>query len=116
MSAQLNNARIKCFGSGVPVYNWTCVDNDRSIWKGTRIIEPGTPSDAFETVYFSRLYDLDNSDLDRMIHEYEFIDTDILGVPFLVVPKEKLIFGYDAPSSLIAKPPVKTAAPSPFNR
>lgn len=114
--SELNNARLKCFGSGVPVYNWTVVDTERGIWKGTRIIEPGTPADTFETVYFSRSYDTENNDLDRMIHEYEFLDPAIVGVPFLVVPKEKVIFGYDSPSTVIAKPPVKLAAPSPFNR
>jgi hypothetical protein len=112
----LNDARIKCFGSGVPVFDVECVDAVQSIWRGTRILEPGTPQDAYLTVYFSRAYNYDKSDLDRMLYEYHFDDPSLLGVPFLVVPKEKVIFGFDPPSETILKPPVKLQAPGPFSR
>lgn len=109
-----NDARIKCFGSYVPVRNTEIVDAKQKIWKGERIIEPGTPQDAAKTVYFSRTFDKD-SDLDKLFKEFHFTDNTILGCEFWLIPKEKLLFGYDeAPGEGIALPPIKLTKPRIF--
>lgn len=106
------DARMRCFGSYVPVKNIVIVDTKQKIWRGDRIVEPGTPEDAMMIVYFNRTFDKD-SDLDKLFHEYVFTDNTILGFEFWLIPKEKLLFGYDPPSSII-KPALKFAPGGPF--
>jgi len=107
-----NNARIKCTNLYFAVTNLECIDEKSSIWKGERIIEPGTPSDVLLDVFFSRTYDKDNA-VDLMLHEHEITDTSIIGFKFWLIPKEKLLFGYDGPSTII-KAPIKLSKPSMF--
>ena len=96
-----NNARIQSATTYLPVTNIVCVDEDQQIWKGDRVIEPGTPSDQYTIIYFSRKYDPENNDWDKINPEYEFTDEDIIGFKFLLIPKEKMLFGYDPPGTII---------------
>ncbi len=107
-----NNARIKCTNLYFAVTNLECVDEKNDTWKGERVIEPGTPSDILLDVFFYRTYDKDNA-VDMMLHEHEITDTSIIGFKFWLIPKEKMLFGYDRPTSII-KPNIKLTKPSPF--
>jgi hypothetical protein len=106
-------ARIKCFGNHVPVENIEVVDIKQMIWKGERIIEPGTPQDTMKIVYFSRRYE--DNDIDKLFREYTLTNETIMGRKFSLIPKEKLLFGYDPPSDTIIKPPIKLTKPRIFN-
>jgi hypothetical protein len=109
MLVPLNDARIKCFGGYLPIARYRCFDEQRSIWVGDRIVEPGTPADALEIIYFSRKYEPEKSQIDALMCEYEITDETIVGLPFLLVPKEKVLFGYDPAPKLIKRPPVQLA-------
>jgi hypothetical protein len=50
-----------------------------------------------------------------MLYEHDFTDSDLLGIPFLVVPKEKIIFGYEPASDVIVRPPIKLRQPGPMD-
>jgi len=100
----LNQARMQSFGAYRAFYDIQPVDEEKKIWRGRPIIEAsvqqkfgGTP-EALQTgwVFFTREYD-DRNDWDRLYHEFWFEDARILGQPFLLVPKEKLLFGYNPP-------------------
>jgi len=107
---KLHNARIKTFGSYVPVKDVEPVDCKEGVWKGNRIVEPGTPEDVMLVVYFSRAYSRDN-EIDKMVQEYHITDESIMGYEFWLIPKEKLLFGYDPPSPIIEKPPIRLTKP-----
>ena len=109
-----NNARIKCMNLYFPVCNYSCVDVKQNIWKGERVIEPGTPSDQFTIIYFTRNTDEENK-LETLVPEYTFKNTKLIGFDFLLVSKERMLFGYDEPSPIL-KPNVRLVKPSPFNR
>ena len=110
-----NNARLKCFGSYVPLTNVVCVDTEQNIWKGERVVELGTSPDAMTTLYFSRDYNPEENEFDRMISEKIFPDASIIGFDFVLVPKDKMLFGYDPPSTII-KPFMDAGKRSPFMR
>lgn len=109
----LNSARLRCFGSYMPITNVILVDEDQQIWKGDRIIEVGSPIDVAETVYFSREYRPKTNELDRILTEKYFDDDSIIGTPFFLIPKEKILFGYDKPPTTIHLPPVKRSSSRP---
>jgi hypothetical protein len=107
---KLNNARMYTTGSYRGVYDVKCVDEERKIWKGrpivdARIAEMPQMKGQVDTgwVFFSREYD-DRNDWDRLYHEIEFEDESILGQKFLLIPKEKMLFGYDPPTEGIILP------------
>jgi hypothetical protein len=116
-----NNARILCGRDNFAVTDLERVGGTiqppfedgpavKEIWKGKRIFEPDTPQNEVETVYFSRCYSRDN-EVDKMLHgEVHITDKDVIGYEFWLMPKEKILFGYDPPSSIIQKaPPVRPA-------
>ena len=94
-----NNARIRCFGK-VAIRDWEVVDGKAKVWKGIVVPNAGTKSDD-NIVFFSRKYDYVNSDIDRMLDEVEIKDSSLLGFPFLLVPKDKLLFGFLPHSSIV---------------
>lgn len=103
-----NNSRIKCFGSYVPVTNITCIDEKQNIWKGDRVIEVATSPEAMLVIFFTR----EPSEIDNLIKEKTIYDDSVLGFPFTLIPKEKILFGYDPPSMIIK--PKATTKQSPF--
>ena len=95
---ELNNAQIQCIGR-VAIYDCEIVDAEQKIWKGNPVVNGGCPvEDA--TIFFSRRYDK-NSDMDKMLEEYEIKNESLIGAKFLLVPREKLLFGYTPESSII---------------
>ena len=88
-----NQAQIVPMGSGgAPIYDYEVYNEELQIWKGKLVIPPG--SGAPEVIYFSRKYQPDINELDAIFVEIEITDTELLGVPFIMVPKEKMLFGY----------------------
>lgn len=104
---ELNNARIKSMSYAV-FYDYEVVDERQGIWKGKLVLDADARTDD-KVMYFLRKYDRKDNDVDRMLQgEFEFIDTNILGVKFLLVPKDKVLFAYE-PSTIIIRPPIKIA-------
>ena len=102
---KLNNARLTVMGKYRAVYDIELVDEKKEIWKGKPYIEPTqreTPSAMKATkhgfTFFSRHFDPAN-EWDVFYPEIEIVDETIIGIPFLLVPSEKLLFGYDPPTS-----------------
>jgi hypothetical protein len=87
-----NNAQIIPMGGSLPVSDYECFDEDLQIWKGNLIV-PGTNGN--KVIFFSRKYQPEINDLDKLFVEIEITDPELLGVPFILVPKEKLMFGYE---------------------
>jgi len=100
-----NNATLVPMGGLVPIERYEVYDKERKIWKGHLVI-PAT-SGAPDIIYFSRNYQPEINELDQIFVEIEFTDTEILGVPFLMVPKEKFLFGYFKGSDTIVIPKIK---------
>jgi hypothetical protein len=98
-----NNARIKCSGY-IPIRNAVQLNNS-SLWKGKRVLEPGSPEDYFVEVIFSRDYNEEENDFDKIFKEHNMDET-LLGFSFIMVPKDKVVAFYDPPS-MIAKPDIK---------
>ena len=71
------------------------------MWKGTMVPHltrsmGKTPDDKI--VFFTRNYQPDVNDMDLVYPEIEFKSKAIIGVKFWLIPKEKLLFGYEEPS------------------
>jgi len=115
MKNELNQARIRTFGGFIPVYQISIVDEEQKIWKGKPIVDVEARSQIKNReVFFSREYLPDTNELDKVYHEVHFEDEEILGVEFWLIPKEKLLFGYDeAPKEGIILPKPNTI---PFPR
>jgi hypothetical protein len=83
------------------IRNVEVVDEENHISRGIMIL----PANAPETVkrethgrwiYFSTTINPDN-DFDLIFPIIEWNNEDLFGVPFILVPKEKLLFAYDPP-------------------
>ena len=96
---KLNNAQIRCFGC-VAIYDYEIIDAKQKIWKGKLVTDLAATSED-NIVFFSRHYDRVNNDVDRMMQEYEIVNESIIGVKFLLVPKDKMLFAYQPPSTII---------------
>jgi len=106
---ELNNARLKSFGSYIVVYNYEVVNEEMNIWKGIQYQEPEQRNELLPYVYFSRNYYPDTTDFDKLWPEIVWDDESLIGVPCLLVQKEKLLFGYlPAPEGGIILPKPKT--------
>lgn len=103
------NARIQCFGAYIPMRDIKCIDKKQHIWRGKRVAEVLKPEGEISIVYFSHEGPPDN-DFDKVTPPLHFTDISILGFPFWLIPKHRLLFGYDPPS-IIAK-----AAPKQMGR
>lgn len=108
-----DNAVLKCLSQYVPVVEPELVDAKQKIWKATRVLEPGTPDNAADTVYFTRRT-VPQSDFDMMWPEVEIKDDRIIGVKFLLVPKDKMLFTYDPPSRIIKRAPIMRSKNNPL--
>ena len=100
-----NNAQLKTYGGYFPVSHVEVVDEQQHIYKGKKVAIKGDDK-VFERdyVFFSRNYQPDINDLDKIYPELSF-SNELLGVSFILVPKEKLLFEY-SPSSSIAIPSI----------
>ena len=102
MTSKLNSADAR-FTNHFAFIEIEVVDEKIGLWKGKPIM-PSGPEEAFKFGFFSRKYDRKNSDIDRMLEEFWVEDESILGVKFLLVPREKVLFAYNPPSSIIKVP------------
>ena len=93
------NAQIICRGC-TAIFDYTCVDEQQQIWKGRPVFDPSS-KDYGRWIFFSRRYDSVNSDIDRMIEEYEVFDESLIGVKFVLVPSQKILFFYEEPSTIL---------------
>ena len=87
-----NNATLVPMGGLVPIESYEVWNEELQIWKGKLVIPPG--SGAPDIVYFSRKYQPEINELDQIFVEIEILSTELIGVPFIMVPKEKFMFGY----------------------
>jgi len=110
--SNLNNACIFTLGTYKAVYEIEEIDAKQKIWKGRPVSLPindskGKPKmmqpNLTSWLFFSRMFN-DENDWDRYYPEIVFDDESILGVPFLLVPKEKQLFGYEPPTDGIVLP------------
>ena len=102
---KLNNAVLLPYGAYFPVYDIESVDAKQKIWKGKRVphLAMGLAAqDKNKIIFFSRAYYPEVNDMDMVYPEIEFKSKAIIGVKFWLIPKEKLLFGYEEPS-LIAR-------------
>ncbi len=98
-----NNAQILMLSIYRPIYDIEVVDEKQNIWKGVPVSFQGMKTkNAF--VFFSRLYQPEINDYDRIYPEIEMTDLDIIGIPFFLIPNEKLLFGYEPKTDSIVLP------------
>lgn len=82
-------------------------DEKRKIWKGAILKETEQANTLGKEVFFSRKYEPDKNEMDTIIQEYMFEeDDDLLGISFLLIPTEKILFIYE-PSSILVKTPIR---------
>lgn len=121
-----NNARIGCMSrfaiqdiEPVDAVAKLGVENQKidGVWKGLVVFDANMPKNLLsDVVFFSRHYDRKNSDMDRMLEEYAIDDESIIGVKFLLVSREKLLFFYAAtPKGGIIVPNLKISKPDGMN-
>lgn len=116
----IDDARLKCFSDYTPIRDIEIVDTKQGIWKGKRVIEPGTDPSVMTVIYFRRAKKMTPTDgeslteLELMWPELHVKDASIMGYEFYLIPKIKMLFGYDPPSSIIAKAPMQMKRPGPF--
>ncbi len=119
----MSDARLKCFSDYTPVRDVEVVDAKQRIFKGKRVIEEGTPDNVMTVIYFRRSDKRDPqrtsthpmTEIETMWPELHFHDHTILGYEFYLIPKVKMLFGYDPPSSTILKAPMQRKTPGPFS-
>ena len=113
--SELNNARMNTLGGYKALYDIEVVDEKQKLWRGTPMPEehmkrPGMPKPPEAVfIFFSRDYEIQTgdqkiNDWDLLYHEYEITDESLFGVKILLVPKEKLLFGFEPESTIIARP------------
>jgi len=110
--SNLNNACVFVTSKYRAVYDIEEVNAEQKIWKGKPVPLPikqegkrpsmlAPPGNSW--TFFSRMYH-DENDWDRFYPEIGFKDEDIAGVPFLLIPIEKVLFGYEPPTDGIVLP------------
>jgi len=99
----MQNARIRVSKEYVPLYKIKCIDEKNKIWEGQAVPETLQGEEMSGTsIIFSRRYDKDNT-VDQMLCEHEFNNGDYLDKKILLIPRQKILFFWDAPS-VILKP------------
>lgn len=95
----MTEARIIPIGNSyIPIRDVELFDEKQNIWRGKIVDHPDNKISS-EFVYFWRFYSPEKNELDLMWPEFSF-DERINGHPFLLVPKEKVLFGYFPPSTI----------------
>ena len=110
-----NNAQLCCINR-VAIQDFEVVDEAEGIWRGLVVFDKSTPKNLLgDEIFFSRRYNYERSDMDRMLEEYLVEDESLIGVKFLLVPREKLLFSYSKPTSIVV-PNVKLSRDQNPNR
>ena len=95
------NARVKTLNGLVPLMDIepTAV---KDIWRGKPVTFTTQEEEyASDWVYFSRKYNRETNEIDKMVQEFHIDDSNILGIIFWLIPKEKLLFLYDEHTAII---------------
>jgi hypothetical protein len=98
----LNGATIIGYGNYRALYEIEVIDAKKKLWRGkpiptvqeSALARQNSQSQEHHWIYFHRNYD-DRNDWDRLYFEHEFEDIKTFGVPFILIPKEKILFAYD---------------------
>ena len=90
---KLNNARFKSYGAYIAVYDFELKDKEQEIWVGTPVLEVEQRKDNLAQVVFTRRTNKEINDMD-IVYPEVLLDSSWMGVPILLVPKEKLLFQY----------------------
>jgi hypothetical protein len=98
-----NNATIFPMGGCIPICEYEIYHEKLEIWKGKLVIPPKAKG-APDIVFFSRKYQPDINELDQIFVEMEIETSDLIGIPFILVPKEKMLFSYYGGSGILALP------------
>lgn len=114
----MSDARMKCFSDYTPVRDIEIVNTKHQVWKGNRVIEEGTPEGVMTILYFRRRDKRTDApkltELETLWPEIHIHDATIIGYEFWLIPKIKMLFGYDPPSSTIIKAPMQRKKAGPF--
>jgi len=105
--SKLNNARIQTLGAYIAIYDIECVDTKQQIYRGKRVVEPEQRDQVWPWYYFHRNYLPEINDFDKIYKEVK-LPKEMFDVEVVLIPKEKLLFGF-MPHSLIQLPPPKTS-------
>jgi hypothetical protein len=72
-----------------------------NIWKGTIVMSMEQKEQMSDTIFFDRHYDAEKNELDKWNHEVEVKAGDALDHDFLLVPKEKCLFLWEAETTIL---------------
>ena len=101
-----NNARVLTLNGYQMVTAVELVDAEQGIFKGEIVKQPEQKNSVGSTLFFRRDSGVD-TEFDSMWPYIDFKTTELIGFPFVLVPKEKILFIYDEPSVII-KPMIDT--------
>ena len=106
-----NNSRLILVNPLVPVCDYVEYDKSQNIWRGRLMQDTDIALKMdFDEVFFCREYNKEN-EFDKILQEFFFkADDDVAGIPFILVPKQKILFAFK-PSSTIAMPPMRIRQP-----
>lgn len=90
-------------GTYMPVKNIELYDEDQQIWKG-EVCQAAMQKMPYKIVFFSRQYLPEVNELDQIYKEIHF-KPGVLSFEFLLVPKEKILFGYHEPGTILLPSP-----------
>lgn len=95
-----NNASILPMNGYMAVGNVEMTDTKNNVFRGEIVRNRDQNEIKAKWVYFRRDSGVD-VEFDQMWPYMDFESEDLLGFPFLLVPKEKILFFYNEPSFII---------------
>jgi hypothetical protein len=96
-------ARVKTINGLVPLRNIEQVEG--RIWRGEVMRDTAQHENLGEILYFDRQYDKETNEGDKYYEEFEIsAHDDLYPYTWYLVPKEKCLFVYEAPSHILKAP------------
>lgn len=94
-----NNGRMIIMQGHIPVTDIEIYDLKKEIYTGYVVKNTLEYEQMkFHIVFFSRRYEPDN-EYDKILNEYDFdADDNVFGIPFTLIPKQKILFIFDPPT------------------
>ena len=86
-------------GGFVPIRDYVMIDEDQKIARGKIVDHPDKKIEV-SYVYFSRHYQPEVNELDQILVEIAFKAGVVTDFDLLLVPKEKLLFGWIPPGTI----------------
>lgn len=103
-----HTGRLRTLGGYIPVADAELIDEDHCVYRGNRIMEPNTPEDEAGDVFFQCWEPDEPGLLGSAYKVFKIDDISVLGFPFWLVPKDRVLFYYDKYSSVIVPAPMQT--------